>query len=224
MKFFDSEGHTLILRPDYTTPIARLVASRMQNAEKPLRLYYLDSVFRQAEKGKHQDLEIMQAGIELIGNNSPKADAEVIAICCEIISGLGFKNFGIDIGHTDFVSQLSEKEKKALINGNYLELGYIPDRGGLEIINEHHELAILYNELKSKGWGENISFNKGLIRDISYYSGIVFECYIPNMGKVIGSGGRYDNLISKFGYDTPAVGFSLDVNLLLAAKKQEENI
>lgn len=222
IKFFDPEGHSVVLRPDYTVPIARVVASRMKDAPKPIKLYYIDSVFRKPKKGNPHDSEIFQAGIELIGETGPQSEADVIAICCEILLGLGFKDFGIDIGHVDFVKGLSEEKKSALINGDYLTFGEIPRRGGVEILNDHKELSEFYRLLKEKKYDQYVHFNKGLVKDMDYYSGIIFESYINGIGSIVGSGGRYDHLIEKFGFKTPAVGFSLNINLLLASPLLKE--
>lgn len=217
IKFFDSDGNTLILRPDYTTPIARVIASKMRHLDLPIKLYYMDSVFRKPQKGTHEDIEIFQAGIELIGKTGPVPEAEVLAILCETLLKLGFQDFGIDIGHTDFMANLSAEKKEALLAGNYVAFGKIPQRGGAEILDQHPELIQISKLLKQKGYEKYIHFNKGLIKDMSYYTGIIFECYVKGIGKIVGSGGRYDHLIEKFGFSAPAVGFSLDINLILSA-------
>jgi ATP phosphoribosyltransferase regulatory subunit len=215
IKFFDSEGHTLILRPDYTTPIARAVATRMQDAPKPIKLYYTDSVFRK-QKSKEADTETFQAGLELIGAQGPESEAEILAILCEILLKLGFSDFGIDIGHIDFQANLSQAQKQALLAGDYLSFGEIPKRGKTEILPPNSPLLAIYNQLKAKGYADHIYFNQGLVKDISYYSGIIFEAYVQEIGSIIASGGRYDNLIEKFGFDCPAVGFSININLILS--------
>jgi ATP phosphoribosyltransferase regulatory subunit len=218
VKFFDPDGHILVLRPDYTAPIARVVAKQMNKAKLPLKLFYIDSVFRKQVKGTHKDVEILQAGIELIGEKKPAADAEVIILCIETLLSLGFKDFGIDIGHVDFVKNLPEAKKNALISGDYLTYGKIPERGSIELVKKHKELANLYNALKANKYEKYVSFNKGLIKDMSYYTGIIFDCYVQGFGRLIGSGGRYDTLLGKFGYDCPAIGFSLNLNNILTCQ------
>ncbi|MFA5880154.1 MAG: ATP phosphoribosyltransferase regulatory subunit [Candidatus Margulisiibacteriota bacterium] len=220
VKFLDLEGHTLILRPDFTTPIARLVATRMKHTPKPIRLYYSDQIFRNNPKKPHEEIEIFQTGIELIGADSPESEAEVISLGIEALLNLGYENFGVDIGHIDFITNLSEEKKEALIKGNYVDFGTIPPIGQEEIINDYPNLQKVYNLLIKKGYKKYIRFNKGLIKDINYYTGIIFEFYIEGFGHSIGSGGRYDNLIKKFGLDLPAIGFSLDINKIIISQEK----
>lgn len=65
-----------------------------------------------------------------------------------------------------------------------------------------------------------ITFDLGIFRDFDYYCGLVFEIYSPKETELIGSGGRYDGLIKKFGLDVPAAGFALDVDLLHKSIKE----
>lgn len=68
---------------------------------------------------------------------------------------------------------------------------------------------------------KNIEIDLSLTSDIDYYTGINFEVITPYLGRNIGSGGRYDGLINKFGYDKPAIGFSLCLeDLLLTLERQ----
>ena len=70
-------------------------------------------------------------------------------------------------------------------------------------------------------FGDSVQIDLSLTSDLDYYTGIYFEAITPYLGKNLGSGGRYDQLISKFGFDTPAIGFSLCLeDLLLALEMQ----
>ena len=101
-KFFDDEGRTLVLRPDITTPIARLVATKY-NDKLPLKLSYTQNAFRNDEtyKGAKQN-EFTQVGVELIGVNSVNADAEVILMTILSLLSAGLSNFQIEIGQVMF--------------------------------------------------------------------------------------------------------------------------
>lgn len=102
-KLLDQQGHTLVLRPDMTAPIARVAASQLKHSEFPLRLAYGGPVFRaqQAEGGKPAQFE--QVGTELIGDHSSYGDAEVIALLVDTLQQAGLQNFVITIGHIGFV-------------------------------------------------------------------------------------------------------------------------
>ncbi|MGE4169816.1 MAG: ATP phosphoribosyltransferase regulatory subunit [Candidatus Margulisiibacteriota bacterium] len=215
IRFFDNQGRLLMLRPDHTAPIARLVAARMQNQERPLKLFYLDPVYQMGAIQSAEPVEVFQAGLEWIGEQGPTVDASVISTCIDAMKALGFTDFGIDIGHQTFSAHMSAEQRSLILAGDYLQLGYIPERGGVEVVQDYPELVVLHSALKAKGQDHYVHFNKSLIHHHDYYTGIVFEVYAKGVRRIIGKGGRYDNLIQQFGYDCPAVGFALNVNVLL---------
>lgn len=102
-KLLDQQGHSLVLRPDMTAPIARVAASQLKRAEFPLRLAYDGPVFRaqQTEGGKPAQFE--QVGTELIGDHSSYGDAEVIALLIRSLQRAGLQDFQITIGHVGYV-------------------------------------------------------------------------------------------------------------------------
>ena len=102
-RFEDRHSHRLLaIPPDITPQIARIESMRMAGYPLPHRLYYNGRVLRQVESQSGRSREIFQAGIELIGLDSPEADAEMIAISVEIMREIGFNNFKIDLGQVDF--------------------------------------------------------------------------------------------------------------------------
>jgi ATP phosphoribosyltransferase regulatory subunit len=70
---------------------------------------------------------------------------------------------------------------------------------------------------------ERVIFDLGLARGLGYYSGAVFDVYEPSLGAPLGGGGRYDDLLGRFGRDLPAVGFAIGVDRLHAALSGEEH-
>lgn len=105
-KLLDQEGHTLVLRPDMTAPIARVAASRMKGEGYPLRLSYDANVFRAQQHEGGRPAEFEQIGVELIGDPTSSADAEVIALMVAVLKKSGLKNFSVAIGHVGFVNAL----------------------------------------------------------------------------------------------------------------------
>ncbi|WP_102344901.1 ATP phosphoribosyltransferase regulatory subunit [Bacillus sp. Marseille-P3661] len=105
-KLLDQQGHTLVLRPDMTAPIARVAASRMKNEGFPLRLAYDTKVFRAQQREGGRPAEFEQVGIELIGDPTCSADAEVIALMVAVLKNAGLKDFTVAIGHVGFVNAL----------------------------------------------------------------------------------------------------------------------
>ncbi len=99
----DSYGRLLVLRPDSTKPIARLYASRLQSINLPLRLFYNQAVYRRNINYCRKSDESMQMGVELIGGEGFKADAEVLALAAETLGLLFGEDYAIELGHSSFV-------------------------------------------------------------------------------------------------------------------------
>ncbi|NMB24080.1 MAG: ATP phosphoribosyltransferase regulatory subunit [Firmicutes bacterium] len=163
-RFFEREGGLIALRPDATTPVARVVATRLREEPKPIRLCYSANVFRYAEPQTGRRREFYQAGVELVGSNGYLADAEIVALAVQSLQAVGLKDFRIDIGHVDYYDGilqhgvLSSSEKRgirtALLRKDYVALGkllassnlsradrellgMLPDlRGGKDVLRE----------------------------------------------------------------------------------------
>jgi ATP phosphoribosyltransferase regulatory subunit len=91
-----------------------------------------------------------------------------------------------------------------------------------KVIKSLDYLKKIYGNLSELGYKESLITDFSIIRDFSYYTGILFEVYCPGVTNILGSGGRYDGLIKEFGLDTPATGFALDIDLAHAAVKKTE--
>src|ERR1700675_4628927 len=108
-KMVDREsGRLLALRADITPQIARIVATRMRDDAKPLRLSYVTNVFRYDEPHVGRYREFYQAGVELVGLPNPEGDAELIAMTVEGLRALGLERFQLDVGHADFFRGILE--------------------------------------------------------------------------------------------------------------------
>ncbi|AOY75551.1 ATP phosphoribosyltransferase regulatory subunit [Clostridium formicaceticum] len=131
-KLIDTNGGILVLRPDCTIPIARMVATKMKDFVYPLKLCYVQNVFRIDEEQAGKKREFRQAGVELFGVASYEADVEVIITAIESLKNLGLKNFQIDIGQVKLLRSIlekliiEEKEKQEIEehieNKNFIEL------------------------------------------------------------------------------------------------------
>jgi ATP phosphoribosyltransferase regulatory subunit len=103
-------------------------------------------------------------------------------------------------------------------------------RGGPEILDRPdgpagevlERLRTLYGALEQRGVADRVILDLGLVRDLGYYTGAVFELYDPAVGFALGGGGRYDDLIGRFGADRPACGIALDVQRVHIAQTAEE--
>lgn len=123
-KFFDREGNTLVLRPDFTPPIARAAAKYFLNENMAIRLTYLGNAFINNSSYQGRMKETTQIGGELIGDDSADADAEIIALVVQLLLASGLKEFQISLGHAGFFQSLvreagldrqTEEELKELI-------------------------------------------------------------------------------------------------------------
>ena len=99
MLTFHCDHEEFALRPELTAPVCRLIASgAFDGVEPPYRLYYTGSCFRYTRPGSGRYREFTQAGVELIGESGPEADAEVIALAYRFLRSIGIGAFTLRIG------------------------------------------------------------------------------------------------------------------------------
>ena len=107
-KFFDKEGNTLVLRPDFTPSIARSAAKYYIEDDMPVKLCYLGNTFINSSDYQGRLKESTQCGAELIGDGSISADAEILSMTVESMLESGLKNFQISVGHSQFFYGLTK--------------------------------------------------------------------------------------------------------------------
>lgn len=112
-KLLNNRGTTMVLRSDMTSPIARLASSLLKEEPLPLRLSYHANVFRAIEEEAGREAEFFQTGVELIGDASPEADAEVVALAIASLQAAGVSTFRIALGHVGFLTGLLEESISA---------------------------------------------------------------------------------------------------------------
>ena len=262
-RLIDRHNRTVALRHEMTTPIARLVSSRLQDQPLPVKLSYISSVFRYEEAQAGRQCEFYQAGVELMGTTSAQADAEVIALAIESLRQSGLSDFQVCVGQVDFINAILAQYnidddtqsaiRAALEKRNLVALGQLVDalklpdnakevlrnlpllNGGAELLDRAYTMALnersrraldnlseVYRLLKAYGVTEYVRFDLGIIRDFSYYTGLVFEIYAPGLGFPIAGGGRYDHLLSDFGAACPATGFAVGIERILMAQQCQQ--
>jgi ATP phosphoribosyltransferase regulatory subunit len=106
IRFVDRDGRLVALRADFTSAIARMVATRLADAPLPLRLAYAGKVYRQEAEAVGRRREIFQLGAELIGDPSPRADVEALRLVIALMRALGLDEFQINLGDIRFVRPL----------------------------------------------------------------------------------------------------------------------
>jgi len=256
-KTSDAKGRLVVLRPDITRPVARLTATKMCDAAFPLKLFYTGKVYSFFTSAA-QPCERMQAGIELIGDHSPEADAEVIALAISCLLKSGITEFQLEIGQIDYFKGLMEEvglssesiemvramiEQKNMLGAELLltELT-VPEKlrnnisklsflfGDISILREAlsltaqpkciaavENLNTIYSILKDYGLEQYVSFDLGMVQSLDYYTGMIFRGIAAKMGTPILTGGRYDTLLSEFGFSEPATGFAIDLHKIKQA-------
>lgn len=133
LKIIDRSGKIMVMRPDCTTPIARVAATKLKAVPLPQRLYYDQTVFRSGQEHKGGSSEIAQCGVELIGAAGRKADLEMVAMAVDALRACGLKQFHIELGHVGFFRDLAGRmdmpaeameQMRVLIEGkNFAALG-----------------------------------------------------------------------------------------------------
>ena len=133
LKIIDRSGKIMVMRPDSTTPIARVAATKLRSLPLPQRLYYDQTVFRSGREHRGGSSEIAQCGVELIGASGRKADLEMIALAVDCLRESGLEHFHIELGHVGFFRELTARmdmsaaaveQMRALIEGkNFAALG-----------------------------------------------------------------------------------------------------
>lgn len=108
-RFFDREGETLALRPDLTPSVARAVSMYFSDETGPIRLCYNGNVYSNNLRYRGDLRERTQMGVELIGDDSPEADAEQIALVIDVLKDAGLSDFQLSLGHVDFFQSLADE-------------------------------------------------------------------------------------------------------------------
>ena len=264
--FKDLGGRKVALRPEFTASVARLVASKLRNEPKPMRLFSVGSLYRYDEPQYGRFREFWQANYELFGSTRPEADAEILILTNDLLKRLGLQNYRFKIGHTEIlrgilnqegldegkqnsVRQLLDKKSwaEALAVARDADVSQkclttlerlFETRGEdafqvLESVKEtvqEYESAVAAVEnlwkilelVKDSGAQLDVMVEAGFARGLEYYTGMIFEPYVPEVDVALGGGGRYDKLIQLFGGESiPAVGVAQGIDrIVLSLKKQ----
>ena len=265
--FKDLGGRKVALRPEFTASVARLVASKLRNEPKPMRLFSVGSLYRYDEPQYGRFREFWQANYELFGSTRPEADAEILILTNDLLKRLELQNYRFKIGHTEILRGILNQE--GLDEGKQNSVRQLLDKKSweealaiardadvsqkclttlenlfetkgedafqvLESVKEtvqEYESAVAAVEnlwkilelVKDSGAQLDVMVEAGFARGLEYYTGMIFEPYVPEVDVALGGGGRYDKLIQLFGGESiPAVGVAQGIDrIVLALKKQE---
>ncbi|MEM2888437.1 MAG: histidine--tRNA ligase [Candidatus Bathyarchaeia archaeon] len=104
--FEDLGGRKVALRPEFTASVARLVATKMQSAPRPLRLFSIGSLYRYDEPQFGRYREFWQANYELFGSNKSEADVEILALTNSLLKEIGLKSYFFKVGHVGILRSI----------------------------------------------------------------------------------------------------------------------
>ena len=235
--FLDKSERRLALRAEMTPTLARMVAQRQKELRFPLKWTTIAQCFRYERMTKGRKREHYQWNLDIIGEESVLAEAEVIGAAVDALRrmGLSSSDFKVRVSSRRFLGDLLAKsgiapERHAQVFLALDKRGKMPDAeiaamlrdGGLSEADVAATFAImdtksyagcaeleeLFALAETAGFADCLTFDISVIRGLSYYTGIVFECFdTAGEFRAIFGGGRYDNLLTTIGGEpTVAVG------------------
>ncbi len=239
--FEDRGGRRVVLRPEMTPTVTRMVAKKRRDLPKPLRLYSIPNVFRYERPQKGRLREHWQLNADLFGVEGLEYDAELVLLAYSVIKEFGAKDedFKIKINSRKVLNDIADAlgiksdifkallalmDKKEKIDQDEYEekMDFLLKdkkeafKKALELAEREGELKEFKEYLNSMGIS-NVQIDTAIVRGFDYYTGFVFEMFDAaddNVRSMFG-GGRYDNLFDMFSQESmPAVGFGMgDVTL-----------
>ena len=235
--FFDKSERHIALRAEMTPTLARMVAQRQKELSFPLKWTTIAQCFRYERMTKGRKREHYQWNVDIIGEDSILAEVEVLGAAIDALRrmGLSTSDFKVHVSSRKFLGQLLEKsgiaaEKHAQVFLALDKRGKMPDSEIAEMLKdgglsedevaatfaimdtksyaECPELVELFRLAELAGFADALQFDISVIRGLSYYTGVVFECFdTAGEFRAIFGGGRYDNLLTTIGGEpTSAVG------------------
>lgn len=252
LRFVDGEtGEIVMLRPDITPQIARLIASRLRDRPTPLRLSYEGHVVRRRRGRARTQRQIAQAGVECVGAAGAYADVEVVELASRALAAAGLRTHRIELNLTPLAGALLDRvdpslrteARQALARKDRAELirllagasrevlsgtlAALELMGGADVLDRARRLfkdrpsraridalAGIHRALEELELGVAIGFDLGEPRGFGYYTGTSFAVLAEGPGEPVAVGGRYDDLLGRFGWPLPATGVAIDLDHL----------
>lgn len=244
--FEDRKGRSLTLRPEGTAGVARAwIENRLHDRSHPLRLYYIGPMFRYERMQAGRYRQFSQIGLELLGAESPLADAELLLVLHELFTRLGFDDLHVHLNNlgdpedrpryqqlvrdtldgrraalcSDCQRRLDENPLRVLdckVPSCQAIVADVPPVAAVASAASCEHVAAVEDQLDQLG----VPFvrNPRLVRGLDYYLRTVFEVVSPRLGTnaVLCGGGRYDRLISDLGGPAiPGSGFAIGEDRLV---------
>ncbi|MCQ8893677.1 MAG: histidine--tRNA ligase [Methanolinea sp.] len=246
--FEDKGGRKLALRPEVTAPVLRMYVNVGKTLQKPVRWFYFADCFRYERPQKGRFRQFWQFGVELIGADSPLAEAEVIMLAHRLLSATGI-GFAIHVGHLGFMKALlqdlspeDQKKVRVFLDKKNLEglLSYLSSHGlsglGEKLIalvssRTIDEVFSITGDMPESGRIRELfalldqakipyTLDPGIARGLDYYTGMVFEVFAENLGaeNQVAGGGAYRLAHLFGGEDSPSCGFAIGFDRVMVAR------
>src|SRR5918995_1507630 len=217
LRFPDRDGRILALRYDFTSSIARIASTTFATARLPLRLSYSGKVYRQEPERGGRPPETLQGGAELLGGGPLGAGGGGVRLA----PGLAALEEPL---RAQVRRWIDRKDRAGLTRalggrgGDAAALVRLPfvigRRDALEaalretppaaVAGLRHLLAL--DDALGAAERAHVVYDLGEVRGLDYYTGVHFEVYVSGAGRAAGAGGRYDELMGRFGRSIPAGG------------------
>ncbi len=210
IKVGDPSGKFCVMRPDSTTPIARVAATKLKAVALPQRLYYDQTVYRSNPAHNGGSREIPQCGVELIGAGGRKADVEIIATAVDALRSCGAPKFHVELGHAGYFRELASRleledaaveEIRSLIEGkNFAALkAFLEPYRGNPACAALEQLSRLFGGVEVLGQAEKLA---GKTPAVDYLSALYDELSAAGYGTYI----RFDlGMVHQIDYYTGVV-------------------
>ena len=243
--FRDKGGRHLALRPELTAPTLRLFIEGMTGEPKPLKLFYFGNCFRYEQPQKGRFREFWQFGAEILGAKRVPGEVELLSFADACLNASGLKGYVMRIGHVGVLRRLLEdagvpagsqaplmplidkrdhEALKAALEGLGADGDHVLDvlksSGGREMLAKvpGSGLEEVLDGLAAAGVGGYV-IEPGIARGLDYYTGMVFEVDVPDLGaeKQVLGGGTYALSEILGGEPIESTGFAIGFDRVLVA-------
>ncbi len=237
-EFTDKGERHVAMRPEMTPTLARMVAARERDFKKPLKWFCVPQFFRYEKQQRGRLREFYQMNADIIGEASPSADAELLAVLIDTLRSFGLTSAdfvvrvsdrgawtafatsrGVPEENVPRLLEIIDKMERATREDTSKKLGDF----GLAIesveqflrdpASEAAGLKTIANDLRARSLADYIELDLTIVRGLAYYTGFVFEVFDRSKKeRALAGGGRYDNLLSLMSdgkVNLPALGFGM---------------
>src|ERR671921_448158 len=227
-KLFDQDNQMLLLRPEMTTPIARVISQRLAGSPPPHKLSYVLPAYRRASVGLGQSAPSDFAVV--LGQSTFYAGylRHVVPDAATAVTGaLAAKDL---VAVDDLAGELPADAAAGVrgiprIVGPAADASLIDEAGRFAVGEQAREalenLREILRHLEAHGALGAVFLDLRLSRRHEYHTGAVYEAYAAGLGFTVANGGRYDNLLGRFGKELPATGFAIYLERLLSVLPEE---